>query len=88
MRPYARPEFIAQLSHTDPARVPASKVTSQPVAVLTASATAVFRFATDAGRVDVSTKKSGASCLVSDLEPSNDVPAAPTPALTPLPADG
>jgi hypothetical protein len=88
MRPYARPEFIAQLSHTDPARVPASKVTSQPVAVLTASATTAFRFATDGGRVDVSTKKSGASCLVSDLEPANDVPGAPKPTLTPLPAGG
>lgn len=39
MRPLARPEFMTQLSHTDPARVPASKVTSQPVAVVTASAT-------------------------------------------------
>lgn len=88
MRRYAVPELIAQLSHTDPTRVPASKVTSQPVAVLTAPATTTFRFATDGGRVDVSIKRSGASCLVSDLEPANDVPGAPKPALTPLPANG
>lgn len=88
MRPYARPELISSLSHTDPARVPASKVTSQPVAVMTGSGTPAFRFATDGGRVDVSLMRSGASCLVSDIEPANDVPGAPKPALTPLPAAG
>ncbi|GAA2500657.1 hypothetical protein GCM10009858_43710 [Terrabacter carboxydivorans] len=88
MRPYASPEFMVQLSRADPTRVPASRVTGQPVAVQTAADTTVFRFATDGGRVDVSTKRSGASCLVNDIEPSNDVPGAPKPALTPLPADG
>ncbi|MGO4600375.1 hypothetical protein [Terrabacter sp. 2YAF2] len=83
LRPYAVPKLMDQLSHTDPSSVPASRVSPKSVEVLSRSGAESFRFATDGGRVDVTTEKSSASCLVSDLEPANDVPGAPTPTLTP-----
>lgn len=82
LRRYAVPKLMDQLSHTDPRSVPASRVTPQPVQGLSRPGAEGFRFATDGGRVDVTTQKSSGSCLVSDLEPANDVPGAPTPTLT------
>lgn len=87
MRPFASAALITELSRTDPARVPASRVTGRPVAVVTAGGHA-FRFATDGGRVDASTQKRGSSCVVSDIEPAGDVQGAPTPSLTPSVAAG
>ena len=86
LRPYAVPKLIDQLSHTDPSSVPASQVSPNPVQVLSRPGAGGYRFATDGGRVDVTTQKSGAACLVSGLEPANDVPGAPTPTLTPAQA--
>lgn len=86
LRPYAVPKLIDQLSRTDPSSVPASRVSPKPVQLLFRPGAEGFRFATDGGRVDVTTQKSSGSCLVSDLEPANDVPGAPTPTLTPSPA--
>ena len=88
MRPYVSPELMAQLGRTDPARVPASRVSGQPVAVPTGSGAQTLRFATDGGRVDVVTHKAGSSCVVSDIEPAGDVQGAPTPSLTPSAARG
>lgn len=88
MRPFASPDLLTQLSRTDPARVPASRVTGSPVGVVTESGAHALRFATDGGRVDASTQKRGSSCVVSDIEPAGDVQGAPTPSLTPSVAAG
>ncbi|GAB2752585.1 hypothetical protein GCM10027039_08240 [Terrabacter koreensis] len=88
LRPYAVPELIDQLSHTDPSSVPASQVSPNPVQVLSGPGAGAYRFATDGGRVDVTTQRSGAACLVGGLEPANDVPGAPTPTLTAAQAGG
>lgn len=88
MRPFASPDLLTQLSRTDPARVPASRVTGRPVGVVTHSGAHALRFATDGGRVDASTQKRGSACVVSDIEPAGDVQGAPTPSLTPSAAAG
>ncbi len=88
MRPYASSALMTQLQGTDPARVPASRVSGRPTAVRSGSGVEVLRFATDGGRVDVVTQKRGSWCVVRDIEPAGDVQGAPTPTLTASVAGG
>jgi hypothetical protein len=88
MRTAVTPAFLAQLEKSDPARVPANTVRGQPEALSTSATGATFRVVTDGGRVDVVTHKSGNGCLVSDLQPADTVPGAPTPVLMSAPGAG
>ncbi len=76
------PGFFAQLEKVDPTRVPASQVLGTPQEVATEPAPRTFRVVTDGGRIDIATERAGDSCLVSGLEPAENIAGAPTPALT------
>lgn len=85
IQPFVTPALAAGLAKTDPARVPATKVTGEAV-LLTASATsAQVRVPTDGGSIVVTLKLAAASgpWQVFDVAPAGQPPAAPTPDLNP-----
>ena len=84
IQPFVTPALAAGLGQTDPARVPATKVTGEAV-LLTASASfAQVRVPTDGGSIVVTLKQgSSGSWQVSDVAPAGQPPAAPTPDLRP-----
>jgi hypothetical protein len=66
---YADPEFAAQLRSTDPANVPASKVTGRPTPVSVFFASASVEVPTDAGTMVVDLVSDGTSWRVVDIHP-------------------
>lgn len=84
IQPFVTPALAAGLAKTDPARVPATKVTGESV-LLTASATsAQVRVPTDGGSIVVTLEQAAAGpWQVSDVAPAGQPPAAPTPDLNP-----
>ena len=84
IQPFITPALAAGLAQTDPARVPATKVTGEAV-LLTASATsAQVRVPTDGGSIVVTLKRAGSGpWQVSDVAPAGQPPGAPTPDLHP-----
>lgn len=84
IQPFVTPALAAGLAQTDPARVPATKVTGEAV-LLTASATsAQVRVPTDGGSIVVTLKRAGSGhWQVSDVAPTGQPPGAPTPDLRP-----
>jgi len=84
IQPFVTPALAAGLAQTDPARVPATKVTGEAV-LLTASATsAQVRVPTDGGSIVVTLKRAGSGpWQVSDVAPAGQPPGAPTPDLHP-----
>jgi hypothetical protein len=66
---YADPELAAQLKTTDPANVPASKVTGPPHPVAVYYASASVEVPTDAGTVVVALVSDGHRWLVTDIQP-------------------
>ena len=84
IQPFVTPALAAGLARTDPARVPATKVTGEAV-LLTASATsAQVRVPTDGGSIVVTLKRAGSGpWQVSDVAPAGQPPDAPTPHLHP-----
>ena len=84
IQPFVTPALAAGLAQTDPARVPATKVTGEAV-LLTASATsAQVRVPTDGGSIVVTLKRAGSGpWRVSDVAPAGQPPGAPTPDLHP-----
>jgi hypothetical protein len=66
---YADPEFAAQLRSTDPANVPASKVTGAPHPVAVYFASASVEVPTDAGTVVVALVSDGRTWRVVDIHP-------------------
>lgn len=83
LRPMAAPTFAAQLEKSDPGRVPASRVVGEPSVIESTTAGETVRVVTDGGRVDVVTQPG--TCLVSDLQPAEAIPGAPTPVLSATP---
>jgi hypothetical protein len=81
---FVTPALAAGLARTDPARVPATKVTGEAV-LLTASATsAQVRVPTDGGSIVVTLKQAASGpWQVSEVAPAGQPPAAPTPDLNP-----
>jgi len=84
IQPFVTPALAAGVAQTDPARVPATKVTGEAV-LLTASATsAQVRVPTDGGSIVVTLKRAGSGpWQVSDVAPAGQPPGAPTPDLRP-----
>jgi len=86
IRPFVTPALAAGLAQTDPARVPATKVTGEAV-LLTGSATsAQVKVPTDGGSIVVTLRRgSSGPWLVSDVAPAGQPPGALTPDLRPRP---
>jgi len=87
IRPFVTPALAAGLAQTDPARVPATKVTGEAV-LLTGSATSTqVKVPTDGGSIVVTLRRaSSGPWLVSDVAPAGQPPGALTPDLRPRPS--
>ena len=83
---FVTPVLAAGLAQTDPARVPATRVTGEAL-LLTASATfARVRVPTDGGSIVVTlTRAASSPWQVSDVAPVGQPSSAPTPNLHPAP---
>jgi hypothetical protein len=87
IQPFVTPALAAGLAHTDPVRVPATKITGEAV-LLTGSATsAQVKVPTDGGSIVVTLRRaSSGPWLVSDVAPAGQPPGALTPDLRPRPS--
>ncbi|HET7658832.1 MAG TPA: hypothetical protein VFK66_00480 [Oryzihumus sp.] len=83
IQPFLAPSLAKALSSTDPAQVPASAVTGEPRLVRVTATSSVINVPTDGGPVAVTLRGSAGRWKVTDIEPAEQAPAAPTPALTP-----
>ena len=81
MKPWATPDLLASLQGTDPAQVPASRVTGDAALRSTSGTTAVVTVPTDGGRVAITLTKSGGRWHAAALAPDEAPPGAPTPSL-------
>lgn len=82
MEPWASPELLRALASTDPAQVPADRVTGDGRLVASAKTSATVRVPTDGGDVLVTLSASGRGWKVRDIAPADAPPAAETPSLT------
>ena len=87
IQPFVTPALAAGLAQTDPARVPATKITGEAV-LLTASATsAQVKVPTDGGSIVVTLRRAfSGPWQVSDVAPAGQPPGALTPDLRPRPS--
>ncbi len=83
LKPLVTPEYLATLGTVDPSRVPATTVLDAGTVVSATSERANVRVATDAGGMSVTLAVQSGQWLVTDIEPADQAPGAPTPALTP-----
>jgi hypothetical protein len=83
IRPYVTPALETGLAQTDPAHVPATKVTGEAVLVKATAISAKVRVPTDGGSIVVTLHESSGSWLVSDVAPADQPPSGPTPDLEP-----
>ena len=82
IQPFVTPALAAGLAQTDPARVPATKVTGEAVLLTASAASAQVRVPTDGGSIVVTLKRAGAGpWQVFDVAPAGQPPGAPTPDL-------
>ena len=82
MAPWAGPELLRALASTDPAQVPADRVTGDARLVSSARASATVVVPTDGGDVQVTLAAVGGSWEAQDIAPADAPPAAETPSLT------
>lgn len=84
IQPFVTPALAAGLAQTDPARVPATKVTGEALLVTASATSAQVRMSTDGGSVVVTLIRAASSpWQVSDVAPAGQPPGAPTPDLQP-----
>ncbi|MDN5795871.1 MAG: hypothetical protein L0H79_08990 [Intrasporangium sp.] len=83
LKPYAAHPLLERLATTDPARVPATRILTDPQPVEDPGDGEAFRIVTDAGPVIVRAVKAERVCVIHDVHPDNDVHGAPTPRLGP-----
>ena len=76
------PELLRALASTDPAQVPADRVTGDARLVSSARASATVVVPTDGGDVQVTLAAVGGSWEAQDIAPADAPPAAETPSLT------
>ena len=82
IQPFVTPALAAGLAQTDPARVPATKVTGEAVLLMASASSAEVRVPTDGGSIVVRLiSASSGPWQVSDVAPAGQPPAAPTPDL-------
>ena len=81
---FVTPALAAGLAQTDPARVPATKVTGEAVLLAASATTAHVRVPTDGGSIVVTLNRAlSGPWQVSDIAPAGQPPGAPTPDLRP-----
>lgn len=84
IQPFVTPALAAGLAQTDPARVPATKVTGEAALVTASAASAQVNVPTDGGSIVVTLHRSSSGpWQVSDVGPALQPPGAPTPDLRP-----
>lgn len=83
LKPLVTTEYLPALSTVDPARVPASRVVDAGRELSTSGQLALVQVGTDGGAMTVTLVLRDQIWLVSDIEPANQPPGAPTPSLTP-----
>ena len=84
IQPFVTPALAAGLAQTDPARVPATKVTGEAVLLAASATTAHVRVPTDGGSIVVTLIRALSGLWqVSDVAPAGQPPGAPTPDLRP-----
>lgn len=82
MEPWASPELLRALASTDPAQVPADRVTGDARLISSAKTSATVLVPTDGGDVLVTLTASGGGWKARDIAPADAPPAAETPSLT------
>lgn len=82
MEPWASSELLRALASTDPAQVPADRVTGDARLVSSAKTSATVLVPTDGGDVLVTLSASGGGWKARDIAPADAPPAAETPSLT------
>lgn len=85
LKPLTTAEYQSSLATVDPARVPARRVLDKGKLLSTSGQRSQVQVATDGGTMTVILALRDGSWLVSDIEPANQPPGAPTPALTARP---
>lgn len=84
IQPFVTPALAAGLAQTDPARVPATKVTGEASLVTASSTSAQVNVPTDGGSILVALRRSSSGpWQVSDVAPARQPPGAPTLDLSP-----
>jgi hypothetical protein len=83
MKPWATTELLASLDGTDPAQVPASRITGDAALVKTTGTSSTVSVPTDGGRVSVAMVTAGGAWKANGLAPDDAPPGAPTPSLGP-----
>lgn len=83
LKPFVTSDYFSVLSTVDPARVPASRVVDAGRELSSSGERATVQVGTDGGTMAVTLVLRDRVWLVSDIEPTNLPPGAPTPSLTP-----
>jgi hypothetical protein len=86
MKPWATAALVGSLTGTDPAQVPASRVTGDAALTSTEGSSASVSVPTDGGRIAVGLVSQAGGWKASSLAPDDAPPGAPTPSLGPAPA--
>lgn len=82
IQPFVTPVLAAGLAQTEPARVPATKVTGEALLVTVSATSARVRVPTDGGSIVVTLARAASGpWLVSDVAPAGQPSGAPTPDL-------
>lgn len=83
LKPFVTGDYFSVLSTVEPARVPASRVVDAGRQLSASGERAIVQVGTDGGTMSVTLVLQDRVWLVSDIEPANLPPGAPTPSLTP-----
>lgn len=86
MKPWATASLVSSLIGTNPAQVPATRLTGDPALKSTQGMTAAVSVPTDGGRVLVQLVDQGGGWKAAALAPDDAPPGAPTPSLGPATA--
>ncbi|MFC8503151.1 hypothetical protein ACFUC1_12380 [Pedococcus sp. NPDC057267] len=83
MKPWATPKLANSMNGTDPAQVPATKVTGDARLTATKGRTATVSVPTDGGRIAVGLVQVAGAWKADTLAPDDAPPGATTPSLDP-----
>ena len=86
MKPWGTPSLLSSLTGTDPAQVPATRVTGDAALKSIKGATATVSVPTDGGRIAVDLVNQSGTWKANTLAPDDAPPGAPTPSLSPATA--
>lgn len=86
MKRWGTPSLISALTGTDPAQVPATRVTGDAALKSIKGATATVSVPTDGGRIAVDLVNQSGTWKANTLAPDDAPPGAPTPSLSPATA--